>query len=87
MYPACDGRHGLFGRVFRHRRLKLTKGRISVNQMLTIIANGSSEFFVSMAGSLFAIIINIVLLKLGGSTAVVAVVIARRALKLIEVKR
>ena len=37
--------------------------------------------------SLFAIIINIVLLKLGGSTAVVAVVIARRALKLIEVKR
>lgn len=52
--------------------------------MLTIIANGSSEFFVSMAGSLFAIIINIVLLKLGGSTAVV---IARRALKLIEVKR
>lgn len=55
--------------------------------MLTIIANGSSEFFVSMAGSLFAIIINIVLLKLGGSTAVVAVVIARRGLKLIEVKR
>ena len=53
--------------------LKLTKGRISVNQMLTIIANGSSEFFVSMAGSLFAIIINIVLLKLGGSTAVAAV--------------
>ena len=41
--------------------------------MLTIIANGSSEFFVSMAGSLFAIIINIVLLKLGGSTAVAAV--------------
>ena len=53
--------------------LKLTKGRISVNQMLIIIANGSSEFFVSMAGSLFAIIINIVLLKLGGSTAVAAV--------------
>lgn len=53
--------------------LKLTKGRISVKQMLTIIANGSSEFFVSMAGSLFAIIINIVLLKLGGSTAVAAV--------------
>ena len=53
--------------------LKLTKGRISVKQMLTIIANGSSEFFVSMAGSLFAIIISIVLLKLGGSTAVAAV--------------
>ena len=83
VYIACDGRHGLLCRVLRHRRLKLTKGRISVNQMLTIIANGSSEFFVSMAGSLFAII-NIVLLKLGGSTAVV---IARRALKLIEVKR
>ena len=63
---------------------ELTKGRISVNQMLTIIANGSSEFFVSMAGSLFAIIINIVLLKLGGSTAVVAVVIAKKALKPIE---
>ena len=52
--------------------------------MLTIIANGSSEFFVSMAGSLFAIIINIVLLKLGGSTAVAAVVIAKKALKPIE---
>lgn len=73
MYPACNGRHGLLCRVLRHRRLKLTKGRISVKQMLTIIANGSSEFFVSMAGSLFAIIINIVLLKLGGSTAVAAV--------------
>ena len=53
--------------------LKLTKDRISVKQMLTIIANGSSEFFVSMASSLLAIIINIVLLKLGGSTAVAAV--------------
>lgn len=49
--------------------------------MLTIIANGSSEFFVSMAGSLFAIIINIVLLKLGGSTAVVAVVIAKKGIE------
>ncbi len=53
--------------------LILRRSRIAVKQMLTIIANGSSEFFVSMAGSLFAIIINIVLLKLGGSTAVAAV--------------
>jgi len=34
-----------------------------------------------MAGSLFAIIINIVLLKLGGSTAVVAVVIAKKGIE------
>lgn len=49
-----------------------TKGMIAVRQMAIIITNGSSEFFVSIAGSLFAIIINVVLLRLEGSTAVAA---------------
>ena len=62
---------------FVRKKLPLifTKGWIGMRQMLTIMANGSSEFFVSIAGSLFAVIINIVLLRLGGSTAVAAAAI------------
>lgn len=52
--------------------LMFTKGMIAMRQMATILFNGSSEFFVSIAGSLFAIIINIVLLRLGGATALAA---------------
>ena len=55
--------------------LVLSKGWIGMRQMLAILANGSSEFFVSIAGSLFAVIINVVLLRLGGSTAVAAAAI------------
>lgn len=53
--------------------LVFTRGRISLRQLFKILANGSSEFFVSIAGSLFAVIMNIVLLGLGGSTAVAAI--------------
>ena len=62
---------------FVRRKLPLVfaKGWIGMRQMLAIMANGSSEFFVSIAGSLFAVIINVVLLRLGGSTAVAAAAI------------
>jgi putative MATE family efflux protein len=62
---------------FVRRKLPLvfSKGWIGIRQMLAILANGSSEFFVSIAGSLFAVIINVVLLRLGGATAVAAAAI------------
>ena len=62
---------------FVRRKLPLvfTKGLIGIRQMLAIVANGSSEFFVSIAGSLFAVVVNVVLLHLGGSTAVAAAAI------------
>ena len=62
---------------FVRRKLPLvfTKGWIGGCQMLTIMANGSSEFFISIAGSLFAVVFNVVLLRLGGSTAVAAAAI------------
>lgn len=53
--------------------IALAKGRVALRQMLMIITNGSSEFFISMAGSLMAIILNVILLRLGGSMAVAAV--------------
>ena len=61
--------------VRRKLPLAFTKGWIGGRQMLTIMANGSSEFFVSIAGSLFAVVFNVVLLRLGGSTAVAAAAI------------
>ena len=62
---------------FVRRKLPLvfSKGWIGMRQMLAIVANGSSEFFISIAGSLFAVIINVVLLRLGGATAVAAAAI------------
>ena len=53
--------------------IALAKGRIAMRQMLMIVTNGSSEFFISVAGSLMAIILNVILLRLGGSMAVAAV--------------
>lgn len=53
--------------------LRFVRGRLPLRHTAVIAANGSSEFFVSIAGSLFAVIVNIVLLRLGGSTAVAAV--------------
>lgn len=55
--------------------LRFTKGMIALRQVLAIMFNGSSEFFVCIAGSLFAIIANVVLLRLGGATAVAAATI------------
>lgn len=62
---------------FIRKRLPLAfaRGWIGGRQMLAILANGSSEFFISIAGSLFAVIINVVLLRLGGATAVAAAAI------------
>lgn len=62
---------------FIRRKLPLvfTRGTISLRQMRRILINGSSEFFVSIAGSLFAVVMNIVLLRLGGATAVAAIAI------------
>lgn len=62
---------------FIRRKLPLvfTKGTISLRQMRRILINGSSEFFVSIAGSLMAVVMNIVLLRLGGATAVAAIAI------------
>ena len=62
---------------FIRRRLPLvfTRGTISIRQMRRILINGSSEFFVSIAGSLMAVVMNVVLLRLGGATAVAAIAI------------
>lgn len=62
---------------FVRKRLPLvfSWGWIGGRQMLAILTNGSSEFFISIAGSLFAVIINVVLLRLGGATAVAAAAI------------
>ena len=62
---------------FVRRKLPLvfTRGRISIRQMRRIVINGSSEFFVSIAGSLMAVVMNLVLLRLGGATAVAAIAI------------
>ena len=62
---------------FIRRKLPLvfTRGTISLRQMRRILINGSSEFFVSIAGSLMAVVMNVVLLRLGGATAVAAIAI------------
>ncbi|MCR4852468.1 MAG: hypothetical protein K5893_02620 [Prevotella sp.] len=62
---------------FIRRKLPLvfTRGTISLRQMQRILINGSSEFFVSIAGSLMAVVMNVVLLRLGGATAVAAIAI------------
>ncbi len=52
--------------------LCFVKGAIPVKQFLHMIANGASEFFSNIAGSVMALILNIVLMKLGGTTAVAA---------------
>ena len=56
-------------------QLQFTKGKIAGRQIMSIMFNGSSEFFVCIAGSLFAIIVNVVLLRLGGAAAVAAATI------------
>lgn len=60
---------------FFHNKLELrfVKGWIPVKQFMQLAANGSSEFFANIAGSVFSFILNIVLLSIGGATAVAAV--------------
>ena len=52
--------------------LKFVAGSIPFKQFVQLAANGSSEFFSSIAGSVFSFILNVVLLSIGGATAVAA---------------
>lgn len=61
------------GPFFRNKlELKFVKGWISAKQFMKLVANGSSEFFANIASSIFSFILNIVLLSIGGATAVAA---------------
>ena len=58
---------------FRNKlELKFVRGWISAKQFVKLVANGSSEFFANIASSIFSFILNIVLLSIGGATAVAA---------------
>lgn len=52
--------------------LYYTNQSISVSGFLRILANGFSEFFSSIANSVMSIVMNLFLLKYGGTTAVAA---------------
>lgn len=60
---------------FIGKKLSLTfmKGIIPLKQFGRLLANGSSELFTNIASSLMMLILNAVLLYLGGATAVAAV--------------
>lgn len=60
--------------AFRKRRLDLyyTRGRLSARQLARIVANGSSEFFSSIAASVMSVVMNLYLLRYGGTPAVAA---------------
>lgn len=58
---------------FRNKlELKFVKGWISAKHFVKLVANGSSEFFANIASSIFSFVLNIVLLSIGGATAVAA---------------
>ena len=52
--------------------LRFVRGGIALNQFFHMLANGASEFFSNISGSVMAFILNIVLMSLGGTTAVAA---------------
>ncbi len=60
--------------LFRGRRLDVyyTDAAIPAGRFLRIAANGASEFFSSIANSVMSIVMNLFLLKYGGTTAVAA---------------
>ena len=60
--------------LFARKRMDIyyTKESISAKQFLAITANGTSEFFSMIAVSIMSVIINLFLLKYGGTTAVAA---------------
>ena len=60
--------------LFRGKRMDVyyTKENIPVSQFFSIIANGSSEFFSSIATSVMSVVMNLFLLKYGGTTAIAA---------------
>lgn len=60
--------------LFKNRRMDLyyTGGGISSVKLLRILVNGSSEFFSNIASSVMSVVMNLFLLKFGGTTAVAA---------------
>ena len=60
--------------MFLNRKMDVyyTKENIPALQFFRIVANGSSEFFSSIATSIMSVILNLFLLKYGGTTAVAA---------------
>ncbi|MBR5684161.1 MAG: MATE family efflux transporter [Ruminococcus sp.] len=60
--------------LFMGKRMDVyyTKENIPIPQFFSIIANGSSEFFSSIATSVMSVVMNLFLLKYGGTTAVAA---------------
>ena len=60
--------------LFMHKRMDIyyTKKGISISRFLRLAANGSSEFFSAIAMSVMSVIMNLFLLKYGGTTAVAA---------------
>lgn len=60
--------------VFLNKRMDVyyTKKSIPFRRFLRIVANGFSEFFSSIAVSIMSIVMNLFLLKYGGTTAVAA---------------
>lgn len=52
--------------------LRFVRGTIPKHSFFKLVANGASEFFANIAGSVFMFILNIVLLAIGGATAVAA---------------
>lgn len=58
---------------FRNKlELRFIKGKFPAKQFVSLLANGSSEFFSNISGSVMAFILNIVLMRLGGTTAIAA---------------
>jgi len=56
----------------KHMDLYYTKGNIPGSQFFRIVANGSSDFFDSIATSIMSVVMNLFLLRFGGTTAVAA---------------
>ena len=56
----------------RRLPLRFVRGRLPLGQVASLLANGSSEFFSSIAGSVLMVILNSVLLRMSGSMAVAA---------------
>lgn len=60
--------------LFTKKRMDVyyTKPTVKIKRFLRIVANGSSEFFSNIAMSVMSMILNLFLLKYGGTTAVAA---------------
>ncbi len=60
--------------MFRGKRMDVyyTRENISARDLISIIANGSSEFFSNISMSVMSVVFNLFLLKYGGTTGVAA---------------